>query len=228
MVKVVIDGKEVEVEPGTTILEAAERLGIKIPTLCYYPGVFGEATCRVCVVEIVKSGKIVPSCAFPVSEGLVVETDNDRIRENRRLALEVILAIHKIKCKSCPRKGGYCELLELCREYGVEGIPVCAECPLHEDDCLLVKGELCLGPLTVSGCGGICMYERRVCEGCRGPVTRSDVIEEAVKLYMRYGINLDRVLAKLGKYYSSSPQYDRVVKLITGFFQGKSKEVVDS
>jgi ferredoxin len=214
MVKVVIDGKEVIVEPGTTILKAAEKIGIKIPTLCYLPGIFEDATCRLCVVEVVKTGAMVPACAFPVSEGLILETNNERVRKNRRLALEAILAIHKIKCQSCIRKGGKCELLKLCSEYGVEGIPVCAECPLHEHDCLLAKGEVCLGPLTIAGCNGVCMYNGRVCEGCRGPITRSDVIEYALKLYNNYSISIEKVLEKLGKYYSGHKSYDTIVKLI--------------
>ncbi|MEM2939740.1 MAG: 2Fe-2S iron-sulfur cluster-binding protein [Candidatus Bathyarchaeia archaeon] len=223
MVKMIIDGKEASVETGTTILEAAKKLGIEIPTLCYFPYMFEDATCRICVVEDKKSGRIIPSCVFPVSEGLNVETNNERVRSNRKLALEAILAIHKIKCQSCPRKGGKCELLGLCKEYGVEGVPVCAECPLHEEDCLLANGEVCLGPLTVAGCDGICMRSNRSCEGCRGPVTQTDVIKEAVKLYSSYGITAENILMKLGRYYSSSPYYDSVVKLITQFFDKNDK-----
>ncbi|MEM2302751.1 MAG: 2Fe-2S iron-sulfur cluster-binding protein [Candidatus Bathyarchaeia archaeon] len=223
MVRVIIDGKEATVEDGTTVLEAAKKLGIEIPTLCYFPNVFEEATCRICVVEDKKTGKMIPSCAFPVSEGLNVETNNERVRSDRKLALEVILAIHKIKCQSCPRKGGRCELLVLCKEYGVEGIPVCAECPLHEEDCLLANGEVCLGPLTVAGCDGICMHSNRSCEGCRGPIMRTDVIKEAVKLYSSHGITLENILVKLGRYYSSSPYYDSVVKVIAQFFNKNNK-----
>lgn len=218
MVKIIIDEKEASVETGTTILEAAKKLGIEIPILCYFPNMFEEATCRICIVEDKKTGRMIPSCVFPVSEGLSVETNNERVRSNRKLALEAILAIHKIKCQSCPRKGGKCALLELCKEYGVEGVPVCAECSLHEECCLLANGEVCLGPLTVAGCNGICMHSNRSCEGCRGPVTRTDVIMEAVKLYSGYGITAEKIFMKLGRYYSSSPYYDNVVKLITRFF----------
>jgi hypothetical protein len=217
MVKLVIDGIEIEAEPEATILETAEKADIEIPTLCHYTGLYQEATCRMCIVELVtkgKPGRIVSSCAFPVSEGLVVETNNERVRKDRRLALELILATHKIKCQSCPRKGGNCELLDLCKEYGVEGIPVCSECPLHGDDCLLAKGDACLGPLTVAGSGGVCMFEGRLCEGCRGPVTRPDVVKEALRLYDVHGISVDEVRRKLTKYYSSSPDYDRLIKTI--------------
>ncbi|MEM2739618.1 MAG: 2Fe-2S iron-sulfur cluster-binding protein [Candidatus Bathyarchaeia archaeon] len=214
MVKVLVDGLEVEVEPSSTILEAAKKAGLKIPTLCYFPGLFVEATCRVCVVELSGTGRLVPSCAFPVSDRLSVETDNAWVREVRRIALEMILAAHRILCQSCLRKGA-CKLFELCREYGVEGIPVCAECPLHRDDCLLARGEVCLGPLTNAGCGGVCIRGGKICEGCRGPLTSKDTIREAAKLYAKYGIGLDMVLSRLSMYNSSHPSYDGIAKLLS-------------
>lgn len=218
MVRISIDGIEVEVEPGSTILEAAEKLNIKIPTLCYFPGLFIEATCRVCIVELSGTGRFVPSCTFPVSDKLSIETDNAKVREARRIALETILATHKIACHSCPRKGS-CKLLELCKEYGVEGIPVCAECLLHGDDCLLAIGEACLGPITNAGCKGICLRKGKICEGCRGPITSADTIREAAKLYTKYGINFDMVLSKLSIYGSSYPGYDMIVKLLLNPFE---------
>jgi ferredoxin len=217
MVKVIVDGVEVEVEPSSTILEVAEKAGLKIPTLCYFPGLFVEATCRVCVVELSGTGRLVPSCVFPVSDKLSVETNNARVREARRIALEVILAAHRIVCYSCLRKGG-CKLLELCREYGVEGIPVCAECPLHGDECLLARGEICLGPLTNSGCDGVCVREGKTCEGCRGPLTSKDTVYEAVKLYVKYGVDLEAILGRLSIYHSSHPDYDKLTKLLSMLF----------
>jgi len=212
-----VDGHEVEIDADATVLDAAEKLGIEIPTLCYYADVFEEATCRMCVIELVakgRPGKIVSSCAYPVSEGLVVETDNEKVRRNRRLALELIFSSHRMKCQSCPRKGGNCQLLERGNQYGVEGIPVCSECPLHGDDCLLAKGETCLGPLTIAGCGGVCMQMLRVCEGCRGPVTRLDIVKEALRLYDVYGIAVEEVRRKLGKYYANSEFYTRLLSAV--------------
>lgn len=214
MVKVSIDGVEVEVEPDSTILEAAEKAGLKIPTLCYFPGLFVEATCRVCVVELSGTGRLVPSCVFPVSDRLSVETDNVRVREVRRIALEAILATHRIACQSCPRKGA-CKLLELYREYGVEGIPVCAECLLYGGDCLLTREEACLGPITNAGCDGVCLREGKPCVGCRGPIVSRDTVREAVKLYVGYGVSLDMVLSRFSVYNSSHPDYCRIVKLLS-------------
>jgi len=211
--KIKINGMEIEAREGETILQAARRAGINIPTLCYFEGIFNEATCRICVVEL-SNGKVVPSCAYPVSKGLEVYTDTRRIKSIRRMVLELILSIHKIKCQSCPMKGGECKLVELCKEYGVEGIPVCSECPLNGDECLLAQGKVCLGPITMSGCNAVCTRERRTCEGCRGPITRSDVLKEAIETYKRYGISVDEVLEEFGKYCSSFPAYDKVVGII--------------
>jgi heterodisulfide reductase subunit A len=94
MVKLTIDGKEVEAEKGSYILHAAETLGIKIPTLCYYKDVQPYGACRICTVEIKRGKKIkyVTACNFPVEEGLEVTTFNDHIRMIRRLIVEFLLA----------------------------------------------------------------------------------------------------------------------------------------
>ncbi|RLE11974.1 (2Fe-2S)-binding protein, partial [Candidatus Aerophobetes bacterium] len=72
MVKLVIDGKEIEVEEGLSVLEAASRLGIKIPTLCYHPAVSAYGACRVCTVEVVRKGwsRLTAACTYPVQEGI--------------------------------------------------------------------------------------------------------------------------------------------------------------
>lgn len=214
MVRLTIDGRETEVESGATILEAAEKTGVRIPTLCYYPGLFNEATCRICVVYMVKPGRMVSSCAYPVSEGLLIETDNEGIRRARRLALELVLATHAIKCQSCSRKGGNCQLLKLSDEYGVEGIPVCSECVLHADNCLLARGQACLGPFTAAGCNSACTREGRVCEGCRGPITSEDVVKEAARLFRAYGVSAKEIRRKTSKYYAGSPSYDELSRLL--------------
>jgi len=206
--KIKIDGLEVEVSEGETILQVANRLGIRIPTLCYLEGIYEEASCRICVVEL-RNGKLVPACIHKVSDGLVVYTNTNRVRDARRVTLELLLASHRMECQSCPMKGN-CVLADLCSEYGVEGIPVCAECPLHGKDCLLNKGEVCLGPITMSGCKAKCPREKEVCEGCRGPITRRDVLEYASKLYTDYEIPMKDVLNKLRNYCGSSREYDLV------------------
>jgi heterodisulfide reductase subunit A len=93
-IKFKINGTETEVEKGTTILEAAEELGIHIPTLCYHPAVEPYQVCRVCLVEVVKNGwgKLVPACGHLAEEGTEVFTENERVLKRRRTIVELILA----------------------------------------------------------------------------------------------------------------------------------------
>jgi len=107
----------------------------------------------------------------------------------------------------------------LCKEYGVEGILVCAECPLHGDNCLLARGEAYLGPITSAGCKGVRPRKGKIYEGHRGPITSTDIIREAAKLYAKYGINLDTVLDKFSIYGSSYPGYNTIVKLLLNPFE---------
>ena len=83
MIKVTIDGIVAEVESGTTILKAAQQIGIKIPTLCYHPDQEVKANCRICVVEVEGQRLLVPSCAFPCTDGMVVHTNTPRVRRAR-------------------------------------------------------------------------------------------------------------------------------------------------
>jgi NADH dehydrogenase/NADH:ubiquinone oxidoreductase subunit G len=94
MVKLTIDEKEILVEEGTTLLEAAKKLGIDIPTLCYHQAIKPYGACRVCLVEIISGAKpeLTSSCSYPVSNGLVVRTDSERVTKARRLVVELLLA----------------------------------------------------------------------------------------------------------------------------------------
>lgn len=216
--RIKIDNREIEIDKGT-ILEVAERASIKIPTLCYLKGLFDEATCRVCVVEL-SNGKVVPACSFPVSDGLEVWTNTDRVRRLRRMALELLLSTHRIKCFSCKRKGGECKLLGLCVEYGVEGIPMCSECPLTEDECFIRRGIVCLGPLTIAGCEARCIREGYPCEGCRGIVNRKDVWDIGISFYKENGIALGSVLEKIKMFnYYGYNNYKNLVSYILSIKQ---------
>jgi NADH-quinone oxidoreductase subunit G len=116
MPKVTIDGQSLEVEPGTTVLLAARRLGIAIPTFCFHPGLSIPANCRMCLVEIAGNPKLQPSCSTQVSEGLVVETASERVREARRAVLELILLSHPVDCPICDQ-AGECVLQEHYRDH---------------------------------------------------------------------------------------------------------------
>lgn len=93
-----IDGREVKVEPGTTVLEAARRLGIEIPTLCYVKRLEPASSCFLCCVQVEGARTLSPSCALPAAEGMVVTTDSDDIRASRKMALELLLSDHAGDC----------------------------------------------------------------------------------------------------------------------------------
>ncbi len=117
LVKLTIDGREVEVEPGTLILEAARKLDIEIPTFCYDERLRSVGACRMCLVEVEKSPKLIASCATPVAPGMIVRTDSKRVVEARKAVLEFLLINHPLDCPTCD-KGGECPLQNLTYKYG--------------------------------------------------------------------------------------------------------------
>ena len=119
MIKVTINGITVEVEAGSTILQAAEAAGVEIPTLCYIKGLFPEASCRMCMVEIQGMPKLVTACSFPAADGNVVFTESERVVAARKGILELLLSNHKTNCFAC-RANGECKLQDLCFKYGVK------------------------------------------------------------------------------------------------------------
>ncbi|MPQ47837.1 2Fe-2S iron-sulfur cluster binding domain-containing protein [Marinifilum sp. N1E240] len=118
MVNLTINGIAVSVEEGKTILEAAEKLHIKIPTLCYHKDLCVAGNCRVCVVEQVGNNKLVASCAMPVSEGMEINTNTLKVRNCRKHIIELLLTEHNEECTKCYRNG-HCELQELSAEYQI-------------------------------------------------------------------------------------------------------------
>ena len=120
LISVNIDGKEIQVPSGTTILEAAKKLGIRIPTLCYHDDLCIAGVCRVCVVEVEKKWQLQAACAFPITDPITVHTHTPRVRKARRHILELMLSEHYGECYSCGRNGN-CELRSLAQEYGVDG-----------------------------------------------------------------------------------------------------------
>ncbi|MBY6066622.1 NADH-quinone oxidoreductase subunit NuoG [Leisingera aquaemixtae] len=117
MVTFTLDGRELQVEPGTTILQAARSASVEIPTFCYQERLSISASCRMCLVEIEGRGKLEPSCATAVAEGMVVHSRSDRVVETREDMLEILLANHPLDCPVCD-KGGECELQDTVFEYG--------------------------------------------------------------------------------------------------------------
>lgn len=94
MVNVIIDGKSVEVEKGSTVLLAAQKAGVHIPTLCYLKDVNAIGACRVCLVEVKGAKALQPACVYPVSDGLEVHTNTPKVREARKAVVELLLSNH--------------------------------------------------------------------------------------------------------------------------------------
>ncbi len=110
MVTVTIDGKQLEVPEGTTVLRAAQAAGIDIPTLCDHPHLTPYGGCRLCLVEVEGARTLQPSCTMPVSPNMVVHTDTDKVKEARKFVLTLIFSERNHFCPYCQVSGGDCEL----------------------------------------------------------------------------------------------------------------------
>lgn len=119
MVNVKINGKAIQVEEGSTILQAAEKLGINIPTFCHDKRLVPHGACRICVVEVEEARILLTACTTPVSEGMVIETHSDKVINTRKDILELIWSNHPNDCLTC-ENSGECKLQDYCYEYGVE------------------------------------------------------------------------------------------------------------
>ncbi len=117
LVTLTIDGRTVQVEPGTLLVEAAAQAGILIPVYCYHPKLAPVGACRMCLVEIEGMPKLVASCTTPVKEGMVVHTNNARVEKARRGMLEFLLVHHPLDCPICD-KGGECPLQDYTYKFG--------------------------------------------------------------------------------------------------------------
>ena len=114
-----INGRTVGAQQGDTILDAASRAGISIPTLCHVKGLTATGACRVCVVEVEGRDRPVTACSFAVSDGMKVQTHSSRVLDARRLLLQLILADHPDDCLYCTRSGS-CDLQRIARELGID------------------------------------------------------------------------------------------------------------
>lgn len=119
MINLTIDGVKVSVPEGSTVLEAAKSAGIYIPTLCYLKDINEIGACRMCLVEIKGARALAASCVMPASEGMEVRTNTPKLREARKVNLELLLSNHNRECTTCVRSEN-CELQTLCKELGVK------------------------------------------------------------------------------------------------------------
>ncbi|MCC7173937.1 MAG: NADH-quinone oxidoreductase subunit NuoG [Bryobacterales bacterium] len=118
LVRLEIDGKPVEVPAGTLVINAAKTVGIEIPAFCYYDGLTLQGACRMCLVEVEKSPKLVTACTLAAAEGMVVRTQTPQVVQARKAMLEFLLTNHPLDCPVCD-KGGECELQDLTFRYGL-------------------------------------------------------------------------------------------------------------
>ncbi|MBE0645665.1 MAG: iron hydrogenase small subunit [Bacteroidetes bacterium] len=115
---ITLNGHTCWAKPGETVLDVARREGVNIPTLCHLAEFSPTGSCRICTVEVENANNLVPACAFPVFEGMVIRTNSPRVRRARKTIIELLVANHPPDCLFCVRSGN-CELQKLTQEYGV-------------------------------------------------------------------------------------------------------------
>jgi NADH-quinone oxidoreductase subunit G len=119
LVTLKINEREVQVAPGTLVIEATRRMGIEVPSFCYYPGLSLQAACRMCLVEVEKAPKLQTACTLVAMDGMIVRTDTPQVHAARKGMLEFLLANHPLDCPVCD-KGGECELQDMTFRYGAD------------------------------------------------------------------------------------------------------------
>lgn len=132
-VTLTIDGIEVKTKKGNTILQAAQEVGIDIPTLCFLKEINEVGDCRMCIVEVEGRKGFATSCIQKAEEGMVVHTHTPEVLEARHIVLDLILSNHKIECLTCTRSGN-CELQKLAEKFNVQKIEYSGEMTKHEID----------------------------------------------------------------------------------------------
>ena len=168
MITLTIDDLEVTVPEGTTILDAAEKVGIKIPTLCHDKRLIPFGSCRICVVQVKGwGGKLIPSCFNPVRDGMEVLTASPEVIEARKAQLQLVLIHHPLECPTCDQAGA-CALQDMVYEYGV------AENPFRQvgaqEGPPIFKEKLLIGSMAVKERGRciLCGSCVRICEEIQG------------------------------------------------------------
>lgn len=132
-VNITIDGQQIAVAKDATVLEAAQQIGINIPTLCNHPDLRPVGACRVCVVEVEGARTLAASCVYPVNEGMVVRTNTPTVRKARKAVVELILANHPPDCLSCVRNQN-CELQTIASDLGIKRVRFVGERKRYEQD----------------------------------------------------------------------------------------------
>ena len=175
-INLTINGQAVIADRGDSVLQAARKAGIYIPTLCEHPDLRPEGLCRVCLVQIEGSPALQPACVFPASEGMVVNTDTHTVREARRTTVQLLLSNHPDDCLACVRNGS-CELQALAQELGIKDRRYAGEKnEFVEDD---TSGAIVRDPEKCV----LCRRCIRVCEDIQG-VGAINVLERGWKSHV--------------------------------------------
>ena len=116
-VTITVDGKQIAAPAGTLLIEACKAVGIEVPSFCYYPGLSLQAACRMCLVRIEKMPKLQTACTVQITDGMVVTTESDEVRQARKSMIELLLGNHPLDCPVCDA-GGECELQDMTFKYG--------------------------------------------------------------------------------------------------------------
>jgi NADH-quinone oxidoreductase subunit G len=116
-VTITVDGKQIAAPAGTLLIEACKAVGIEVPSFCYYPGLSLQAACRMCLVRIEKMPKLQTACTVQITDGMVVVTDSDEVKQARKSMIELLLGNHPLDCPVCDA-GGECELQDMTFKYG--------------------------------------------------------------------------------------------------------------
>jgi NADH-quinone oxidoreductase subunit G len=131
-VTITVDGKKITAPAGTLLIEACKAVGIEVPSFCYYPGLSLQAACRMCLVRIEKMPKLQTACTVPITDGMVVTTESDEVKQARKSMIELLLGNHPLDCPVCDA-GGECELQDMTFKYGAAESRY-MEGKLHKDE----------------------------------------------------------------------------------------------
>lgn len=164
MPEIIIDGKPTRVKSGETILRAANRLGIYIPTLCWDERLRPSGACRMCVVEVEGSHKLVAACHTPARDGMVISTASERVHESRKLNVELLLASHpgEEECAYCV-KCGSCVLQSWAYAYGLREPAL----PMHCRHCETPYCKQVCPNMAITRVGDAVYLDADKCLGCR-------------------------------------------------------------
>ena len=175
------NGQKIEAKKGETILQTLTRAGINVPTICHMEGLLPSGTCRMCVVEVEGFGGLVPSCSYPVAEGMKIRTNTPEVMQTRKTIIELLLSNHPDDCLYCARNGN-CDLAQMAKEMGVRDRAFQGERTHRPKD--ISSPSIIRDPEKCILCGK-CV---RVCEEVQG-VSAIDFVQRGSKAYVGTAFN---------------------------------------